>query len=303
MLTKNEIFALSLVDGVGSKSIQNIINANISINDFDVNTLTQAIKGPKKKIAIDQILNNFEKFVDMAELSIINLRDENINLISCLDSEYPKSFSNIHDKPIFLFAKGNLDLLNHNKSIAVVGSRKCSSFGKMAAFKTAEYFAEQNFNIVSGLALGIDTEAHKGALTVNGLTTAVLIDVQNVAPLENVELSKNILDQNGLLISENPPGTFPQAGLYVNRNRLQSGLSQSVFVIETSLNGGTMHTAKFAMEQKKLLFCPDLLSFNDYPKDFEASQGILKLINENKAESYNKSKYQYVLEKINNNQG
>ena len=300
MLTKNEIFALSLISGVGNKSIQNIIDSEISSSDFDENSLSNLIKGAKKKDAIYNILNNFDNYLDQAELSLINLQNDDIQLISCLDKEYPTYYLQIPNKPVFIYAKGNLELLNHDKNIAVIGTRKCSPFGRDVAFKTAEYFAKNNYNIVSGLALGIDTAAHQGALKAGGLTTAILIDVKNILPKENENLANEILDQDGLLISENPPGTFPQGGLFVSRDRLQSGLSEAVFPIETDIKGGTMHTVRFAEEQGRLLFCPDLASIKDYPRNFAQSNGIKKLINENRAFSYTGKKYNKILDIISN---
>lgn len=300
MLSKNEIFALSLIPGVGNKSIRNIIESEISFPDFDENSLSDLIKGAKKKDAIYHILNNFDNYLDQAELSLIKLQNDDIQLISCLDKEYPKYYLQIPNKPVFIYLKGNLELLNHDKNIAVIGTRKCSPFGRDVAFKTAEYFAKNNYNIVSGLALGIDTAAHQGALNVGGLTTAILIDVENILPKENENLANEILDQDGLLISENPPGTFPKGGLFVSRDRLQSGLSEAVFPIETDIKGGTMHTVRFAEEQGRLLFCPDLSSIKDYPRNFPQSNGIKKLINESRAQSYNGHKYEEILNKIKN---
>ena len=101
MLTKNEIFALSLIPGVGNKSIQNIIDSEISFSDFDENSLSNLIKGAKKKDAIYNILNNFDNYLEQAELSLINLQNDDIQLISCLDKLH--EFSSTHplgDAPI-----------------------------------------------------------------------------------------------------------------------------------------------------------------------------------------------------------
>ncbi len=298
MLSKNDLFALSLIDGVGAKSIKNIIDANISCEDFDESTLSVHIKGSKKKQAVESIINHFEDFQNKAELSLIELQNEGIELIAFSDKEYPFLYSKIPNPPIFLYAKGNIDLLNHEKNIAIIGTRQCSPFGKDVAKKTAKRFVEAGYNIVSGLALGIDTAAHEGALEAKGLTTAVLIDVHNIFPSENKDLANEILDNDGLLIAENPPGTFAHGGLFVSRDRLQSGLSQGVFPIETDIKGGTMHTVKFAEEQNRLLFCPDLYSIKDYPRNFDKSNGIIKLIKEERAMEYNSSNYKEVIEKI-----
>jgi DNA processing protein len=298
MLSKNDLFALSLIEGVGAKSIKNIIDAKISHEDFDESTLSVYIKGPSKKQAVQSIVDHFEDFQNKADETLIGLQNEGIELIAFSDKEYPYLYSKIPNPPIFLYAKGNLDLLNYEKNIAVIGTRKCSPFGKDIAKKTAEYFSKEGYNIISGLALGIDTAAHEGALEATGATTAVLIDVHNVFPEENKELANRILNQDGLLISENPPGTLAHRGLFVSRDRLQSGLAEAVFPIETDIQGGTMHTVKFAEEQNRLLFCPDLYSIKDYPRNFDMSNGIIRLIKDGRAAAYKKSNYQEVISKL-----
>jgi DNA processing protein len=298
MLSKNDLFALSLVEGVGAKSIKNIIDAKITHEDFDESILSVHIKGSKKKQAIQSIIDHFEDYQNKAEHSLIELQNEGIQLIAFSDKEYPYLYSKIPNPPIFLYAKGNIDLLNYEKNIAVIGTRQCSPFGKDVAKKTAKRFVEAGYNIVSGLALGIDTAAHEGALEAKGLTTAVLIDVQNVFPSENRDLANKILDKDGLLVAENPPGTFAHGGLFVSRDRLQSGLSEGVFPIETDIKGGTMHTVRFAEEQNRLLFCPDLYSIKDYPRNFDKSNGIMKLIKDSRATAYKKSDYKNIIRKL-----
>ena len=298
MLSKNDLFALSLVEGVGAKSIKNIIDAKITQEDFDESILSVHIKGSKKKQAIQSIVDHFEDYQNKAEHSLIELQNEGIQLIAFSDKEYPYLYSKIPNPPIFLYAKGNIDLLNYEKNIAVIGTRQCSPFGKDVAKKTAKRFVEAGYNIISGLALGIDTAAHEGALEAKGLTTAVLIDVQNVFPSENRDLANKILDKDGLLVAENPPGTFAHGGLFVSRDRLQSGLSEGVFPIETDIKGGTMHTVRFAEEQNRLLFCPDLYSIKDYPRNFDKSNGIMKLIKDNRATAYKKSDYKNIIRKL-----
>ena len=163
-IAKEDLFALSLVEGVGATSIQNILNAEISISDFDEETLSEHIKGPKKAVGINAIVNNFSQYQEQAEHQINELESSDIHLICCTDSEYPYLYRNIAKPPIFLYARGNLELLNYEKNIAIIGARQCSPFGKDIAKKTAKRFVEAGYNIVSGLALGIDTAAHELSL-------------------------------------------------------------------------------------------------------------------------------------------
>src|SRR5699024_10520052 len=136
----------------------------------------------------------------------------------------------IPNPPPLLFAKGNLDLLQSPKNIAIVGTRKPTKIGVKSAEKIATTFAEMDYTIVSGLALGIDTAAHEGALRIeDGKTIAVLAgSVANIYPAKNRELAERILAQAGLLVSETPLGQPNTRGNFVKRNRIQSGLSLAV---------------------------------------------------------------------------
>jgi len=300
-MNKTDIFALSLIKGLGKKSLINIINSGLSISELislDEEGLGNYIKGSGKINAINLIHEQFEHYQEKAEAEIVNLNDHEIQLIAYSDEEFPFLYKNIPDPPIFLYVKGNHELLNYRKSIAVVGTRECSDIGRNIAFNTAKYFAENDFNIVSGLALGIDTAGHKGALEAKGKTTSILTDIQKIYPKENIQLSEDILNNGGLLVSENPPGTFPHRGLFVSRDRLQSGLSLAVFPIETDIKGGTMHTVRFSEDQNRLLFCPNLLNIPEYPDNFSKSRGVLQLINEGKAVPYNKAIYTEILKQL-----
>ena len=125
---------------------------------------------------------------------------------------------------------------------------------------------------------------------------------ENIFPEENKGLADNIVNNDGLLISENKPGTIQHRGLFVSRDRLQSGLSLGVFPIETDVIGGTMHTVQFSIDQKRLLFCPDFKKVPDYNLSAKQCRGVLKLIDENKAESYSRDDYDKIIEQLNKKQ-
>lgn len=159
-------------------------------------------------------------------------------------------------------------------------------------------FADKGFNIVSGLALGIDTAAHVGALKMGGLTTAALVDVEKVYPKENKNLANEILENGGLLFSENAPNSYVGRGAFVARDRLQSGLSLGVFTIETDIEGGTMHTVNYAKDQNRLLFCPDFQNINDYDLSNPKHMGVKSLIENKFAQVYSISNYAFIEEMI-----
>jgi DNA processing protein len=186
-------------------------------------------------------------------ICINNLKRHNISTIAITSEDYPKLLKEIYNPPYLLYIKGNRSLILQN-CIAIVGSRNASYYGKKVAFKLAEQLARTGYTVVSGLARGIDSYAHKGALAVGGSTIAVMgngLDV--IYPRENYNLMKEIAD-SGLLISEYPPGTSPLRGNFPARNRLISGLSAGVVVVEASERSGALITADFALEQNREVF-------------------------------------------------
>jgi len=146
-------------------------------------------------------------------------------------------FSSVR-KPIQSRYTINLKLLENRLSIAVVGTRENTPKGETITIKTIQKFATYGFTIVSGLALGIDTIAHRAALDAKTSTISVLVDVDSISPTSNRELAQEILDTDGLLVAENAPGTKAIPAFFAKRDRIQAGLSTAVFAIETSIDGG-----------------------------------------------------------------
>jgi len=171
-----------------------------------------------------------------------------VDIVSREDSRYPKNLLNIHTPPPLLYVKGDL-AGEDGLALAIVGSRSASRYGIEAAGKFSKRLAKGGVTIVSGMARGVDTAAHLGALEVEGRTIAVLgcgLDV--VYPPENRKLFERI-EQGGALISEFPLGTPPDAVNFPRRNRIISGLSLGVVVVEASLKSGSLITARYAIEQ------------------------------------------------------
>ena len=168
----------------------------------------------------------------------------------------------IYDYPIVLFAKGNTNLLN-TKSIAIVGCRDCTEYGKQMAEKFSFLLAKKKHTIVSGMAKGIDAYAHKGALIAKGNTIAILGSGTNyIYPSENKKLYKQILDNEGLIISEYGINTKPKPEYFPLRNRIISGLSEKILVVEATKKSGSIITANFAAEQGKSIYAIPGCNFN-----------------------------------------
>ena len=281
----SKLFALKKVPGLGDVTIGKLINAGIKLEKIteQFELLERVIKRNKDKI-ITEIMDNFQYYLDEAESIIEHYKNLGVGTLSCLDEDYPKGFNALNDPPIIIFFKGNKDLFNHSNSLAIVGTRHPTSLGEKIAQETSDYFANQNFNIVSGLANGIDSCAHKSALKNNGLTTAVLTDVNNIYPKSNTVLSEEILTKNGLIISENTPNTTIRGADFVKRDRLQTALSKAVFAIEAGIKSGTRHAVNTALNLNTQVFCPNLeslISDKMYRGDEPEIQGILEWIQNN----------------------
>lgn len=178
-----------------------------------------------------------------------------IELIKSANEEFSQELRNIEECPKELYVIGNKKLLN-KKSIAIVGTRNCTKYGAECAQKFAEEISKKDICIVSGLALGIDTFAHIGALKQKGNTIAVLgCGFENVYPQENIELFNKIIENNGLVISEYPPKTEAILSKFPYRNRIISGLTTGVLVVEATKNrSGSLVTARYAKEQNKKIY-------------------------------------------------
>ena len=174
--------------------------------------------------------------------------------ININDTLYPKTLKSIPNPPLSLYVAGNIDLLN-SKSIAIIGSRYASENGKLLAEKFATELSQIGITIISGLALGIDSAAHTSSYNKKGKTIAVLgSGFNNIFPEENTSLFKEIINNDGLIISEYPPNTQVKSNYFIARNRIISGLSLGILVIEAQYRSGTSVTARIAKEQGRPIF-------------------------------------------------
>lgn len=241
--TPEEIYKLSKsellkIDGIGDETVKNIIEAKN-----------------------EKILNYHIKY----------MKENNIDIIHICEKSYPQILKQIYDAPVSLYIRGNKEILN-GKNVGIVGCRDCTDYGK----KAAKYFAynlskEKSINIVSGLAKGVDSYAHWGSVGANiecestkncgkkqvscGKTIAVLGNgLDMIYPKENIELANEIIRSGGTIISEYPCGTKPDKMNFPARNRIISGLSKGIIVIEAKEKSGTLITVDFALEQGRDVF-------------------------------------------------
>lgn len=171
-------------------------------------------------------------------------------IITIIDDSYPELLKQISSPPLVLYTVGNFSCISA-QSIALVGSRKPSVIGLQNAYNFAFELAKTPVTIVSGLALGIDTRAHEGAIAAGGRTIAVMgTGIDKIYPHRNLALAE-IICENGLLISEFPLQMPPKAGHFPRRNRIISGLTLATLVVEAAVKSGSLITAKFALEQNR----------------------------------------------------
>ena len=262
--TPEEIYKLSKrellkVDGIGEETVTNIIEAKN-----------------------EKILNYHIKYME----------ENNIDIIHICEKSYPQALKQIYDAPVSLYIRGNKEILN-GKNIGIVGCRECTDYGKKAAKYFAYYnLANKNINIISGLAKGVDSYAHWGSVGANiecestkncgkkqescgkinnncgkinddcgklkndcGKTIAILGNgLDMIYPKENIELANEIIRNGGAIISEYPCGTKPDKMNFPARNRIISGLSKGIIVIEAKEKSGTLITVDFALEQGRDVF-------------------------------------------------
>ncbi len=208
--------------------------------------------GIEKKIASE--FKNFKRGID-PEREINKLKQNKIGVITILDENYPELLKEISRPPIILYYRGEKNI-KQNLNLAVVGSRKISNYGRQALEVILNPLLESNqkINIISGLALGIDTHAHQIALNKRIYTVAVLgsgLDEKSVFPYENKRLAQKIIASGGSLISEFPPGTPPLKHHFPQRNRIVAGLSKIVMVVEAEKRSGALITAHLALEENR----------------------------------------------------
>lgn len=222
---------------------QSSTNINVARFCLDLN-LT-----PEQSKKLSQLYNELSPKHESEQL-----QKHQIQTINLFEDSYPSSLLEIPDPPLILFTRGNQALLHNQYSIAIVGSRRATKYGELATQKIINGLATQSITIISGLAFGIDSFAHKVALANHLPTIAVLgsgLSDEHIYPRENFQLAQDILTREGLLISEYPPLCEARKHQFIARNRIIAGLSQTVIVVEAAQKSGALQTAQFALEYNK----------------------------------------------------
>ncbi|MEE9604222.1 MAG: DNA-processing protein DprA [Candidatus Scalindua sp.] len=267
-----DLLRLNMISGIGTITYRTLIE--------HLGSARSILNCPKSKLATvpgigpkiaDRIINA-SKEVDV-DKEIKLAEKNNVKIVPFSSEQYPHNLKSIYDPPLVLYIKGDI-VKNDTIALAIVGSRRCSYYGQSQAEKFSRQLAQVGFCIVSGMARGIDTNAHLGAIKGKGRTIAVLgCGHGAIYPRENMELSEKIAS-HGAVISELPMNTPPNSRNFPPRNRIISGLSLGVLIVEATHWSGSTITAKWALEQGKEVFAvPGNI-------DSSYSRGTNKLIKE-----------------------
>jgi DNA processing protein len=244
--------ALRRARGVGPRTCKLLIEKfGTPEKIFQLNSEEIAAAGVPRNTA--RSITEFRDF-EALEKELCELPNIGARLIKWSDADYPSNLRQIADPPPFLFVRGPAHLSDSN-CIAVVGARAASDIGRRMAQRLGLELAAKGFTVVSGLARGIDGEAHQGALDAHGKTLAVLgCGVDVIYPAEHRKLAEAIIAGGGALISELPIGTQPLAENFPTRNRILSGLCLGVVIVEAAEKSGSLITARMALEQDRQVF-------------------------------------------------
>ncbi len=265
-----DLLRMHLIPGIGPRTSQALLDYFGSPQAVLRASLAQlqevAGVGPKLTNAIAAVTLGRDAEQELAECERLSVR-----LLQRGSDEYPRPLERICDPPLLLYCRGDWRPQDE-LAVAIVGSRKCTLYGKQQAERIARALAQAGVTIISGLARGIDAAAHQGAISVDGRTLAVMgTGLANIYPPEHRELAEQVIS-HGALLTEFKLSQPPQSGLFPQRNRIISGLSLAVLVVEAGRSSGALHTARHAMEQgREVLALPGRI-------DSLASEGCHDLI-------------------------
>jgi DNA processing protein len=290
------VFALSRVEGLGPKSLLRVLNffpGPDSLAEATSEVIHDKLGEELSRILLLRLLGHWESAYSSAQEVISRHLEKKVVPVAITDSKYPPLLKLIPDPPPILFVRGNLETLSMPDTLAVVGTREATELGKQIAGRIAKHFGKSGYVIVSGLAKGIDTAAHKGAVEAEARTVAVLgTALDQIYPAENRNLAERIANDSGALITELPLGRKSFRNAFVQRDRIQSGMSLAVMPVQSDITGGTMHTVRFAEQHGRLLFCPKPLASE---QGLHQYAGISELIRTGRAREFQSEDYESLL--------
>lgn len=273
MLKKELILTLLNINKIGKKTINKLMYKTLPVSTDPVCILNFIIKNlPNYKFDF-----NIQDII-IAKNKSLNIIDycekNNIKIMTILDEDFPIKLKIIPNNPVIIFFKGNKSCIIENKSVAIIGTRCPTLESEKITRNLVKLFSSKNYIIVSGLAHGIDYNAHLSTVKNHNRTLAVLPSgISNIYPSDHKDLCDEILYNNGCIISEYFPLDKPYKNNFIERDRLQSALSLGVIVVECDTKSGTMHTVNFAKEQNKIICC-----YKHNNMNYRCRSGNMKLL-------------------------
>ena len=247
--------ALAMIQGIGARTFQSLMAKFGSPKSVFSASVEELVKVPRITLNLAEKILSLP--IEKIEEEIYSLESEGIEITTQVDDNYPTNLKEAFDAPPILFVKGEINSQDEN-AVAIIGSREASSQGKEIAKKLATGFVEQGWVVVSGLARGIDTAAHQAALEKGGRTLGVLgSGLRFIHPKENIKIAEKMI-YRGAVISEVHPNTPPNGRNLMARDRIVSGLSKGVVVVEAGEKSGSVDTAHKARKQGRTVFVMDV---------------------------------------------
>lgn len=291
-MDKHDILTLQFLEGLNDEARRYLAGHFSAESPGDAREWREIVR-PFSRLNDRSLGRRLDRARQTADTVLRLAREQELALLPCNAPNYPPRLRQIKDYPLMLYARGEISALRAEQAVAVIGTRQPTDFGFQQGVAYARLLAELGFTIVSGLAWGCDTAAHRGCLDAGGATVAALpCELEDVYPRSNRPLAARIAENGGCLVSEYAPGRLsrqpderrqaPPARFFVQRDRIQSALSLGLLVIETRTTGGTLHTVNFARQQGgRVVACLDPRGpgLPEYPCE-EAVQGNIKLIQE-----------------------
>jgi len=263
------LLELSMLKGVGPSTLRKIA----SKRDFSLLPVEDLAVDVPSLAKVLQDSEAWNKAVESSEKQIEEAKHFNARIISPLDAEYPQLLAATKDDPFLLFVKGTL-ASHSEKSVAIIGTREPTSHGIVITQRITNFFVDNGWSVVSGLAIGCDAIAHQAALDAQGHTVAVLAHgLHTIAPTRHRKLAEEILEAGGALVSEYRFGQGAQPQQFVKRDRTQAGLAQGVVMIQSDLKGGSLHASRAALDYRRWLATPypTSLDFNNSEPKVQAN--------------------------------
>jgi DNA processing protein len=293
------VHALSQLKGVGPRAVLKIVRAfpdASALLHITASTLAEKLDTDVYHLMSEALANDWARMLEDSRRAVERHLEKNIVPIPITEPEYPALLRLISDPPSILYVKGSVAPICKRDAVAIVGTRHPTRLGEKVTWRIARAFVRAGYAIVSGLAQGIDTFAHRGAIDAGGVTVAVLgTSVDKIYPVENKDLADQIVETGGALVSELPVGAPSSPSRFVQRDRIQSGLCLAVIAVQTDLKGGTMHTVRFAEDQGRLLLCPTPVHKEAGAKQY---RGIRELLQSGKAKGFEAPDYPAVLDAL-----